>query len=75
MPPSVTDYPEKVKKKAPREETIRSCLVVLRSKEKNKGGKGQSSLFFLVKRPPTGLLAGLWEFPNILEKEEEGETV
>ena len=57
---SVTDYPEKVKKKPPREETIRSCIFVLRRDDNDK-----DKHFLLVKRPDKGLLAGLWEFPNV----------
>ena len=65
--PSVTDFPEKVKKKPPRMETIRCCVLVVTSE-----GRGH---FLLIKRPDKGLLAGLWEFPNVpvgAKTEEEG---
>ena len=55
--PSVTDYPQKVAKKKPREEAIRCCVLVLSIEGKN--------YFVLAKRPDKGLLAGLWEFPNV----------
>jgi len=53
---SVSDYPSKVEKAQKREERVGvSVLRVL--------AKGNDSKFILVKRPPGGLLAGLWEFP------------
>ncbi|QDZ22169.1 DNA glycosylase [Chloropicon primus] len=63
-PPSVMDYPEKVKKKPPREETIRCCITILSVEDQ--------SYFVLVKRPEKGLLAGLWEFPNVTLSGEGG---
>jgi len=54
----VTSYPIKVKKEAVK---IESYLVMLfEMRDVN------SSQFLISKRPEKGLLAGLWEFPNIL---------
>lgn len=53
----VTDYPTKVEKAEKREESV--AVAVLRVMP----GGGAPSRFLLVKRPPGGLLAGLWEFP------------
>jgi len=54
----VLNYPRKAKKKAAREEKTAVCVI---SK-----GLGDQKKFFMVQRPDTGLLAGLWEFPSIL---------
>lgn len=59
---SVTQFPAKVLKAAPREEYVAVCIVELESSQ-IKSTPASSSLL-LVQRPPTGLLAGLWEFPS-----------
>ena len=53
---SVTDYPSKVEKAQKREERVGVTVLRVLTKE-------NESKFVLVKRPPGGLLAGLWEFP------------
>lgn len=58
---SVTCFPAKVPKSAPREEYVAVCIIELESQTKM--SKAASSLL-LVQRPPKGLLAGLWEFPS-----------
>lgn len=52
----VTLYPAKVIKKKAREEECAVCLVERRDND--------NSYYLVVKRPETGLLAGLWEFPT-----------
>ena len=52
----VCNYPQKAKKKQPKEETL-AVVVLERPAE-------LGSHFLIVQRPKTGLLAGLWEFPN-----------
>lgn len=60
---SVTEFPAKVPKAAPREEYVAVCIVELESSQIKSTPAAASSLL-LVQRPPTGLLAGLWEFPS-----------
>ncbi len=62
----MTEYPEKVAKKKPRDETIRVCVAVV--------DVGGAPHFFLTKRPEKGLLAGLWEFPNVPVAAQEDPT-
>lgn len=52
----VCNYPQKAKKKQPKEETL-AVAILERASE-------FESRFLIVQRPKTGLLAGLWEFPN-----------
>ncbi|KAI8577758.1 hypothetical protein K450DRAFT_250689 [Umbelopsis ramanniana AG] len=59
---SVTRYPRKAVKKAPREEECAVCIV---EKKPADSKNPLDSKFLLVKRPKTGLLAGLWEFPSV----------
>ncbi|ORX52590.1 DNA glycosylase [Piromyces finnis] len=54
----ISSYPIKVKKEAVK---IESYLVILFEMKDNKSNK-----ILVSKRPEKGLLAGLWEFPNIL---------
>ncbi|CAO3669705.1 unnamed protein product [Rhizopus microsporus] len=54
---SVTRYPLKVEKKPPRDE---ECAVSIVERITSKG-----PLYLISKRPETGLLAGLWEFPSL----------
>ncbi len=61
----VTKYPQKTKKNAPREETVGVTLL----EHLNKG----EAKYLLVQRPETGLLASLWEFPQIPLSAEEQE--
>ncbi|KAI9499538.1 NUDIX domain-containing protein, partial [Zychaea mexicana] len=50
---AVTRYPAKPEKKKPRNEECAVYIIQLDSK------------FLISKRPDTGLLAGLWEFPSL----------
>ncbi|KXJ11790.1 adenine DNA glycosylase [Exaiptasia diaphana] len=50
----VCNYPTKPKKKEIKQETFGACLL----QKNNENG------LVVVKRPESGLLAGLWEFPN-----------
>eukprot|EP01080_Neovahlkampfia_damariscottae_P001389 gene1389-12009_t len=51
---SVEIYPIKKEKKKPRDETIVACVIYNETTEK----------YAFTKRPPNGLLANLFEFPN-----------
>lgn len=59
----MTNFPAKVPKALPREEYVAVCIVELESSQIKSTPAAASSLL-LVQRPPTGLLAGLWEFPS-----------
>ncbi|KAJ0032367.1 hypothetical protein NQD34_002448, partial [Periophthalmus magnuspinnatus] len=58
----VMNFPRKPAKKPPRVERTLTCLVIRR------GGDGQDE-YLLTQRPNKGLLAGLWQFPSLLEVE------
>lgn len=58
-------YPRKVEKKKSRNEDIAVCVLEWVAKE----DPGQSQIL-LVKRPKTGLLAGLDEFPSVVMPED-----
>ncbi|KAH7447925.1 hypothetical protein KP509_01G127600 [Ceratopteris richardii] len=67
-PVQVTDYPMKAVKPAPRQEYVAVCVL---EKSVISGYDTDSfeldatdSCLLLVRRPKTGLLAGLWEFPS-----------
>ena len=62
----VTELPETAKK-APKREEQRAFVVIRRR-------RGDEDEFLLQKRPEQGLLAGLWEFPNVLIAEENDEV-
>ncbi|KAI8882835.1 DNA glycosylase [Backusella circina FSU 941] len=54
---AVTRYPLKVEKKPPKDEECAVSIIECQS---------DNELFYLIsKRPDTGLLAGLWEFPSL----------
>lgn len=57
---TVTQYPYKPAKTKQREESVVVCVVERRPRE-----AGSSSSFLLVQRPPSGLLASLWDFPSV----------
>ncbi|XP_021366074.1 adenine DNA glycosylase-like isoform X2 [Mizuhopecten yessoensis] len=59
----VENYPRKGKKKAAREERTDVCIVCQRGQD----GRDQ---YLIVQRPSKGLLAGLWEFPSLLQAEK-----
>ncbi|KAG1373750.1 hypothetical protein G6F61_009917 [Rhizopus arrhizus] len=56
---AVTRYPLKVEKKPPRDE---ECAVSIVERIRS---NGDDPLYLISKRPETGLLAGLWEFPSV----------
>lgn len=55
---SVTRFPQKVAKRAVKEEILAVCIL--------ERVQGASTQLLLVQRPKKGLLAGLWEFPTAL---------
>ena len=56
----VCNYSRKAKPKEARQEKVAVCILEWRSKA------GEDILLFLTKRSSSGLLAGLWEFPNLV---------
>ncbi|XP_046367317.2 adenine DNA glycosylase-like [Haliotis rufescens] len=59
----VMNYPRKGKKKPPRQEIARVCVLCKKcSDDKHR--------FLIVQRPKKGLLAGLWEFPSQTMEED-----
>jgi len=58
-----THYPRKSVKKAPKEQSYVTAVI---SRKSPNGPE-----YFLVQRPDTGLLAGLWDFPNISFEDSE----
>ncbi|KAF1385813.1 hypothetical protein PFLUV_G00111660 [Perca fluviatilis] len=62
----VQNFPRKPAKKPPRVERTLTCVVVRRGEE------GEDE-YLLTQRPNKGLLAGLWEFPNLLLEEKSSE--
>lgn len=61
--PQVTAFPCKVEKKSARQEKV-SVLVIERDET-----------FLITRRPEKGLLAGLWECPSCLVKDESPEGI
>ncbi|KAK9864586.1 hypothetical protein WJX84_004795 [Apatococcus fuscideae] len=59
--PSVLEYPVKAKKAQRRDETWAVCVV-----EVPGGATSNTSRLLMSKRPASGLLAGLWEFPAVI---------
>lgn len=57
----VCNYPRKQKLKEARQEKVAVCILEFQKSE----GSGEP-MVFICKRPATGLLAGLWEFPNVI---------
>ena len=57
----VCNYPRKQKLKEARQEKVAVCIL-----ESQEQGKNDEPMLFICKRPATGLLAGLWEFPNVI---------
>ena len=58
----VCNYPRKAKAKEARQEKVAVCVLEYHAADEN--------MLFLVKRPSSGLLAGLWEFPNFVVETE-----
>uniref|UniRef100_H0VLH0 Adenine DNA glycosylase n=1 Tax=Cavia porcellus TaxID=10141 RepID=H0VLH0_CAVPO len=54
----VANFPRKPSRRPPREEHCATCVL---EQLRATGG----ALILLVQRPPSGLLAGLWEFPTV----------
>ncbi|XP_031281623.1 adenine DNA glycosylase-like [Pistacia vera] len=70
----VTDFPTKVVKTKQRHDISSACVVEILETKDESEEKQPNSVFLLVKRPDEGLLAGLWEFPSIILKEEANLT-
>lgn len=62
-----TEYPATAKRSRQRPVSVQTCIVVT--------GEGEQERFLVIKRPPDGLLGGLWEFPTVVEEEGEEPTV
>lgn len=62
----VCNYPQKPKRKQPKEETL--AVVVI------KHDMEVGSHFLLTQRPKTGLLAGLWDFPNVAVESNQSDA-
>uniref|UniRef100_A0A8C9XVH0 Adenine DNA glycosylase n=1 Tax=Sander lucioperca TaxID=283035 RepID=A0A8C9XVH0_SANLU len=62
----VQNFPRKPAKKPPRVERTLTCVVI------RPGEEGEDE-YLLTQRPNKGLLAGLWEFPNLLLEEKSSE--
>lgn len=72
---TVTRYPVKVVKKAPRLEDTAVCIVERRGRPNQlEQGKPRAREFLLIQRPAKGLLGGLWEFPSVLIAVDETDT-
>ncbi|XP_056171662.1 adenine DNA glycosylase [Syzygium oleosum] len=67
---TVTDYPSKGVKTKQREEFSAVCVVEILRGEDAFASNSTESGYLLVKRPDEGLLAGLWEFPSVMLKDE-----
>uniref|UniRef100_A0A3Q3XK04 Adenine DNA glycosylase n=1 Tax=Mola mola TaxID=94237 RepID=A0A3Q3XK04_MOLML len=63
----VQNFPRKPVKKPPRVERTLTCVVIRRGEE------GEDE-FLLTQRPNKGLLAGLWEFPALLQAEKNSDV-
>lgn len=59
----VCNYPTKPKKKEAKQEMFGVCLI-------QRNIPDSESKFLIVQRPENGLLAGLWEFPNVQLKSD-----
>lgn len=60
----VMNFPRKPTKKPPRIEHALTCVVTRRR------DNDDTEEYFLVQRPNSGLLAGMWEFPSVLLQTE-----
>ena len=70
----VTDYPAPKTKAPPREETVAVCVVeAAANPNSNPKSRVSGPALLLVRRPPVGLLAGLWEFPSVVVELGAGE--
>uniref|UniRef100_A0A8C2ZRZ9 Adenine DNA glycosylase n=1 Tax=Cyclopterus lumpus TaxID=8103 RepID=A0A8C2ZRZ9_CYCLU len=62
----VQNFPRKPAKKPPRVERTLTCVVI------RPGVEGEDE-YLLTQRPNKGLLAGLWEFPSLLQEKKSSE--
>lgn len=62
----VLNFPRKPAKKPPRVERTLTCVVIRRGDE-------EEDEYLLTQRPNKGLLAGLWEFPSLLQEEKSSD--
>ncbi|KAM9358050.1 adenine DNA glycosylase [Symphorus nematophorus] len=62
----VQNFPRKPAKKPPRVERTLTCVVI-------RAGEDGEDEYLLTQRPNKGLLAGLWEFPSLLQEEKTSE--
>ncbi|XP_068447215.1 uncharacterized protein mutyh [Clinocottus analis] len=62
----VQNFPRKPAKKPPRVERTLTCVVI-------RPGEDREDQYLLTQRPNKGLLAGLWEFPSLLQEEKSSE--
>lgn len=62
----VENYPRKPQKKKAKDELIAVSVAELNN--------GSESRYLIVQRPNKGLLAGLWEFPNVTIQKDWSET-
>ncbi|XP_076582204.1 adenine DNA glycosylase [Chaetodon auriga] len=62
----VLNFPRKPAKKPPRVERTLTCVVI------RPGEEGEDE-YLLTQRPSKGLLAGLWEFPSLLQEEKSSD--
>ncbi|KAA8498425.1 Adenine DNA glycosylase [Porphyridium purpureum] len=60
----ILKYPNKTRKAKAREETLLCCIVV-----------GKDGHFLVTQRPDKGLLAGLWEFPAVVDHNTTTEDI
>ncbi|XP_037625612.1 adenine DNA glycosylase [Sebastes umbrosus] len=63
----VQNFPRKPAKKPPRVERTLTCVVI-------RPGEDGEDEYLLTQRPNKGLLAGLWEFPSLLQEEKSSEV-
>lgn len=65
--PKVTDYPVAVKKSEKKQQVVAICVlkIVPVGASASKCNSNKLGAYLMVKRPPKGLLAGLWEFPTV----------
>ncbi|KAG8003628.1 Adenine DNA glycosylase [Nibea albiflora] len=63
----VQNFPRKPAKKPPRVERTLTCVVI------RPGEEGEDE-YLLTQRPNKGLLAGLWEFPSLLQEEKTSDV-
>ncbi|XP_054458782.1 adenine DNA glycosylase [Anoplopoma fimbria] len=63
----VQNFPRKPAKKPPRVERTLTCVVI-------RPGEDGEEEYLLTQRPNKGLLAGLWEFPSLLQGEKSSDV-